>query len=126
MFSVFSNIFEKSLEKCVTKRKVFIRDDKSSVTIQNSWIENEIKKRFAKTKELMHPDDISYKVIQQHFFEKLNENRLSHKTNIFKPLQSDRQKWNFINEARSSRRSKTEIVSLKNSFGDIITDQKRL
>ena len=126
MFSVFSNIFERSLEKCVTKRKVFIRNDKSSITIQNSWIENEIKKMFAKMKEFMHPDDISYNLIQQNFCEKLNENRLSHKTNIFKQLQSDRQKWNFINEARNSRRCKTEIVSLKNSFGDIITDQKKI
>ena len=77
-------------------------------------------------KEFRYPDDISYNLIQQNFCEKLNENRLSHKTNIFKQLQSDRQKWNFINEARNSRRCKTEIVSLKNSFGDIITDQKKI
>ena len=94
-------------------------------SLQNSWIENETKKMIAKLKEFMHPDDFSYKLIQQNFCEKLNENRLSHKTNISKQLQSDRQKRNFINEARSSRRCKTEVVALKNSFGDI-TDQKRL
>ena len=126
MFSVFSNILERSLEKCITKTKVFIRNDKSSITIQNSWIENEIKKMFAKMKTFMHPDDFSFNLIQQSFCEKLNENRLGHKTNIFKQLPSDRQKWNFINEARSSRRCKTEIVSLKNSFGNIITDQKKI
>ena len=76
--------------------------------------------------EFMHPDDITYKLIQQNFCEKLNDNRLSHKTNTFKQLQSDRQKWNFINEARSFRRCKTETVSLKKSFGGIITDLKRL
>ena len=86
MFSVFSNILERSLEKCVTKRKVFIRNDKSSITIQNSLIENETKKKFAKIKKFMHPDDISYNLIQQNFCEKLNENRLSHKTNIFEQL----------------------------------------
>ena len=125
MFSVFSNIFEKPLEKCVTKRKVFIRNDKSSITIQNSRSENETKKMFVKTKEFMHPDDISCNLIQQHFFEKLDENRLSQKTNIFKQLQSNCRKWNFKNEARSSRRCKTELVSLKNSIGDTITDQKK-
>ena len=108
MFSVFSNIFERSLEKSVTKRKVFIRNKKSSITIQNSWIKNETKKMFAEMKEFMHPDDISYNLIQQSFCEKLNDNR--HKTNIFKQLQLDRQKWNFINEAQSSRRCKTEKV----------------
>ena len=73
----------------------------------------------------MHPDDISSNIIPQIVCEKLNENRLSHNTNIFKQLQSDRQKWNFNNEVRSSKRCKTEIAFLKNSFGDIITDQKR-
>ena len=43
-------------------------------------------------KEFKQPDDISIKIIQQNFCEKLNEERLSHKTNIFKQLQSDRQK----------------------------------
>ena len=81
---------------------------------------------FAKRKEFLHRDDISYNLIHKTFCEKLIENRLSHKTNLCKQLQSDRQKWNFINEARSSRRCKTETVSLKNSFGDIITDQKKL
>ena len=33
---VFSNIFERSLEKCVTKKKVFICNDRSAITIQNS------------------------------------------------------------------------------------------
>ena len=126
MFSVFKNIFEKSLAKCVTKRKVFIRNDKSSITIQNSWIENETETIFAKMKEFLHPDDTSYNLLQQSFCENLSENRLSHNTSIFKQLQSDRQKWNFINEARNSKRRKTEIVSLKNSFGDIITDQKKI
>ena len=77
-------------------------------------------------KKFMLPDDISYNLFQQNFCEKLNENRFSHKTNIFKQLQSDRKKWYFVNEARSSRRCKAEIVSLKNLFGDIITYQKKI
>ena len=39
----------------------------------------------------MHPDDIFYNLIHQSVCEKLNENSRSHKTNIFKQLQSDRQ-----------------------------------
>ena len=38
-------------------------------------------------KEFIHPDDISYNLFQQNFCEKLNENRLSHKTNIFEHFQ---------------------------------------
>ena len=40
-----------------------------------------LKKMFARMKEFMHPDDISYTLIQHQVCEKLNENRLSHKTN---------------------------------------------
>ena len=58
----------------------------------------------------MHPDDISYNKIQQNFVEKINENGSAHNFNTFKNLKSEREKWNLINEARNSKRSKTEIL----------------
>ena len=44
----------------------------------------------------------------------------------FNYLNSD--KWNFINEARNSLRTKTRIISLRNGlvFGDIITNQRKI
>ena len=47
-------------------------------------------------------------------------------TNFFKQLQSDRQRWNFINEARISKKSESETVSLKNSIRDIIPDLNKI
>ena len=45
---------------------------------------------------------------------------------FFRNLTSEKDKWNFINEARNSKRTKANISSLKNSFGDLITDPKRI
>ena len=45
---------------------------------------------------------------------------------IFQNLTSEKDKWNFINEARNAHRTKTHISSLRNSFGDLITDPKRI
>ena len=57
---------------------------------------------------------------------KINENCSAHNFNTFKNLKTEREKWNFINEARNSKKSKTEISSLKNVFGDIYTDQNKI
>ena len=57
---------------------------------------------------------------------KINENRFAHNFNTFKNLKTEREKWNFINEARNSKKSKTKISSLKNVFGDIYTDQNKI
>ena len=53
----------------------------------------------------------------------LFNDHLQFKSNTFANLKTDRQKWNFINEARNSQRCKTSIPSLKNSFKDVITNQ---
>ena len=57
---------------------------------------------------------------------KINENRSAHNVNTFKNMETEREKRNFITEARNSKKSKTEISSLKNVFGDIYTDQKSM
>ena len=57
------------MRKCVFK-KIFIRNDKNLLTIQNLLVEKESIEIFNKTKQFMHPDDISYNKIQQNFGEK--------------------------------------------------------
>ena len=73
----------------------------------------------------MHPDDISYKKIQQNFVEKFDEIRSAHNFNTFKNLKSEREKWNSINEARNSKKRKTEILSLKNVLATSILNRIR-
>ena len=121
-----STSLKKAMRKCVSERKVFIRNDKNLLTRQKPWVEKESIEVYNKMKDFMHPYDISYKEIQQNFVEKINENRTAHNFNTFKNLKSEREKWNFRNEARNSKNSKTEILALKNVFGDIYTDQQKI
>ena len=53
-------------------------------------------------------------------------NRSVLQSEYFNILKSERDRRNLTNESRNSKRMKTEIFSLKNSFGDIVTDQKRI
>ena len=106
MFYVFNDILKKAMRKCVFKKKIFIRNDKNLLTIQKSWVDKESIEIYNKMKQFMHPDDISYKKIQQNFVEKINENRSAHNFNTFKNLKTEREKWNFINEARNTKKAK--------------------
>ena len=69
MFYVFNGILKNAMRKCVFK-KIFIRNDKNLLTIQNLLVEKESIEIYNKTKQFMHPDDISYNKIQQNFGEK--------------------------------------------------------
>ena len=45
---------------------------------------------------------------------------------MFNGFTSEKDKWNFINEARNTRRSNVQIHSLRNCFGDTVTDDLRM
>ena len=51
---------------------------------------------------------------------------MNYQTNWFKTLTTEKGKWNFINEVRNEKRTKTEIRSLRNCFDDIFTDEKKV
>ena len=72
----------------------------------------------------MNPSDAKYKLFQT--VESLNSDRNDYLKNDFADLTNDREKWNFINEARKSLKTKTIISSLKNVFGETVLDQTKI
>ena len=74
----------------------------------------------------MNPNDNQYQELQNELVENLQKDKFVYQINTFNNLTSEKDKWNFINEARNSLKTKTEIVSLKNSFGDLVTNQKQI
>ena len=74
----------------------------------------------------MNPSDAKYKLFQNNFIVSLNSDRNHYLTNVFADLSNDREKWNFINEARKSLKTKTIISSLKNVFVDTVLDQTKI
>ena len=126
MFTILTSFIENSLRKSISKKKVFIRNDKSNLTIHQKWVSSETKRLYNKIKQDMNPNDLKYEDIQQQFIRNLNLDRDENKSKYFLELTNEREKWNFINEARNSLRTKTVIPSLKNVFGDYVTDQKKV
>ena len=126
MFSAFTDIFENALRKCVQKRKVFIRNDKNELWLRKKWISAETMKLSEKMRLNMDPNDVNYQKVHIQFLDNFEENRFQDQLKVFNNLESDKDKWNFINEARNCKKTKTETNSLRNSFGDLVTDQTKI
>ena len=37
-----------------------------------------------------------------------------------------KEKWNFINRTRGSKKTSNKTIAIKNSFGDLITDDNKI
>ena len=58
----------------------------------------------------MKPQSLTYQQIQNDLIENINSIRSDFQFKCFKNLKSERDRWNFINETRNSKRTKTEIL----------------
>ena len=123
MFTIFVKKIE-TAKKSVPEKKIFTRHDKSDITIHQKW-KNKTRKLYREMNRRMKPTDKRYEVLQRKCFEQLNHDRIDPLQQTFSKLETERDKCNFINEVRNSKRTKTEIDTLQNSFGDITKDQKR-
>ena len=77
MFSVFVDFVENALKKSISKRQVYIRNDKNNLTIHQNWIKAETKRNFDKIQEHMNPLDSNYQKLQQIYSESLDRDRIS-------------------------------------------------
>ena len=126
MYTVFVSIIESAIRKCVPKKKVFIRNDKSKITVHQKWVNQETKRLHQQIEQVSDIESFSNKSLYCKSLEKLISNRENYQKSVFESLQTDKEKWNFISEVRISKKTKTNIRTLKNSFGDILTEQKRI
>ena len=128
MSTNFSNLTERALKKCAPMKKVFIRNDKSNNTKQQKWVTDETEScnLYSQINFTMEPKGKKYQNLQNDFVGKISAYFLSSQVLSFHNLSKNKDNWNFIKEARNTRRTKTNISSLKNSVGERITDKKRI
>ena len=113
-------------EGVLRKKKVFIRNDKSDLVIRQKWIKNETKRLYNGITSNMKPNNKVYTTLKSQFLDNIQDDQVNYQTNWFKTLTTEKGKWNFINEVRNEKRTKTEIRSLRNCFDDIVTDEKKV
>ena len=89
--------------------------------INQKWISSQTKRLYKNLFNLfeqMQPNDTKYHDIQKEFIENKKYDRSKQYIFNFGKQKIERDKWNFINEARTSRRPCTVFPSLKFAFGD--------
>ena len=118
-------LLENALRKSMNKKNVFISNDKIDITINQKWISSQTKRLYNNLSEQMERNDTKYHDIQKELIENIRKDR--NKRNILNiwNLKSERESWNFLNEARNSRRTCTVIPLLKNAFGDWVPEPKK-
>ena len=52
----------------------------------------------------MDPNDVNYQKVHNQFLDNFEENRFQDQIKVFNNFESDKDKWNFINEAVIVRR----------------------
>ena len=81
---------------------------------------------YRKINTTANPYNINYQKLQNNIVENLGRDFLHYKVLTFNTLDTERNKWNFINEARNAKRTKTESPSLKIASVIILLIKKRI
>ena len=123
-YTSFVRILEKALNHNISKKKVSTRNDKSSLLIHEKWVNAATKKIYDQIDPDVNPNDKNYQLNQNERLESLNSDKITKQIEFFRNLTSKKDKRNFLKEARNSQRTKTNISSLRNGFGDLVTDPK--
>ena len=126
VFTIFIIILERAFKKCTPMKTVFVRNDKSDMTVQQKWVTEETCKIYKQMNYRMNPKDMKNQNLHRDFVEKVSGNFLHSRISSFNNLSKDKDKWNFNKEARNNRLKKTIISCLRSSFGESIADPKRI
>ena len=116
MYPVFVSIIESAIRKCVPKKKNYIRNDKSKKTFHQKRVKQETKRVHVRIEKDSDLESSSYKSLYSKCFEKLNSNRENYQKSVFESLQTDGEKRKFISKVRNSKKTKTNIRTLKKTL----------
>ena len=127
MLQVFTENFTTALSKSAPLKKCFIRNNKSFFTLTDKWLTRKSRQLMVDRDRFLNDKDY------EHFFDLKNQFSISNDNdfnrfhrNFIEAAKSDRKKWMLINEVRNSEKTKPRIYSLRNVFGDYVTQTKKL
>ena len=124
MFTIFSNIIENALKNGHQwKQFSFETVEVTSPVNKNGWQET---RKCKQINSRMNPKVMKCQSLQNFCVQKFSASFLGSQIFSFNNLPKDKDEWNFINEARKTRRTKTILSCFKISFGDSFADQKRI
>ena len=86
MYTSFVRIIEKALNHNISKKKVFIRNDKRSLLIHEKWVNAATKKIYDQIDPNINPNDENYQLNQNQLLESLNSDKMKKTDGIFPKL----------------------------------------
>ena len=107
MLIVFQRIIEKSLALFAPIKACFIRKDKPKFLLREKWLCEKTKKQFSRISDDKTKNDLTCQ--KKQLLSSLME------------LNSEKARWNFIQDLRNKEKTQTRIHSFLNSFGNKIT-----
>ena len=84
--------------------------------MHNKWIKTQTRNIYRKINPNSNPNDAIYKTLEHEFIDNLRADEIEHNITYFNGLTSDKDEWNFINEARNAKRTETTESSFKKCF----------
>ena len=127
MLQVFTENFTTALSKKAPLKKCFIRIDNSFFTLTDKWLTRKSRQLMVDRDRFLNDKDYENFIDLKNQFRINNDNNFNrfHRNHI-EAAESDRKKWMLINEVRNSEKTKPRIYSLRNVFGDYVTQTKNL
>ena len=92
MYTSFVRIIEKALNHNIRKKKVFIRNDKSSLLIHEKSIKAATEKIYDQIDPDINPNDESYQLNQNKLLESLNSDKMNKRIEFFRNLAPEKDK----------------------------------
>ena len=82
--------------------------------MHNKWIKTQIRNIYRKINPNSNPNEVAYKTLKHDFIDNLSANEMEHRIKCFNGLTSEKDKWNFINEALKRPNDDLKIANLLN------------
>ena len=131
---IFISLITGALKQHAPLKKVFIRTLKLEKHLKSEWFDDECKcllqkkpialKLYQRQTSAINWE--KYKILRAEFSELIAKNQSGYRSNLLETFKSSRKTWNFINNLRNTKSEKSRISALMNSFGELITEDKKI
>ena len=134
MLYIFISLIPGALKQHAPLKKVFICTLKPEKPLKSEWFDDECKcllqKRTIALKRYQRQTCAikwnEYKILRAEFSELIAKKQSDYSSNLLETFRSSRKTWNFINNLRNTKSEKSRISALMNSFGELITEDKKI
>ena len=133
MFSTMIYLIFSALQQHAPVEKKFVRNFKPKNVLKREWFDSECQQLLNKKLNSLKSyrsqstsDNWSkYQFLRNQMSQLIRSKQLDHSKNCFSLLSTIQQKWKYINQVRGTCSGNNRITVLRNSFSEMITQDKK-